>query len=191
MFSSYSGYYSIESHYAAFLAPFFFVALIHGIARLQKRRGFHISASKMAKIVLLLSTMSVIAILPGTYVRHIGLSSKEEHTKILYETIEMIPQNASVLAQNDVFLYVSSRADAYTIPSPKWSKEYQQIAKETLQNLTRVKIDYVFIDLASEPYAASGGKLILEEFVRKKNNYYTIVNNDGVMLFKSTALGIS
>jgi uncharacterized membrane protein len=184
MFSSYSGYYNIESHYGAFLLPFFFVALLHGTVKLEKSPRFRVSASKIAKIILLLSAISLITILPGTYSKNIGSNSRDEHIRILYETMKMIPQNASVLTQNDLFPHVSSRVDAYTIPSPMWAKEYRQVAIGELRNLTKIKIDYVLVDLNGDLYSASGGKLILEEFIYKQDCYNTIVDEDGVRLFK-------
>ncbi|HVP92265.1 MAG TPA: DUF2079 domain-containing protein [Acidobacteriota bacterium] len=184
LFSSYPGYYSIGSHYGAFLVPFFFVALILGMAKLEKIPRFRVSTMRTAKVVFVLSLVSLVAILPTTYVDYVSFDSGDAHGRILFEALSMIPQNASVLTQNNIFPHVSGRANAYTIPSPNWSKEYQRIANETLQNLRKVEIDYVLIDLKSEPYSASSGTLILNEFVLKWNNYDKIVDQDGVMLFR-------
>jgi uncharacterized membrane protein len=184
LFSSYPGYYNIGSHYGAFLVPFFFVALIFGMAKLEKIPRFRVSTIRMAKVVFVLSVVMLVAILPTTYLEYVSFDSGGTHGRILYEALSMIPQNASVLTQNNIFPHVSGRANAYTIPSPNWSKEYQRIANETLQNLRKIEIDYVLIDLKSEPYSASSGMLILNEFVLKQNNYDKIVDQNGVMLFR-------
>jgi uncharacterized membrane protein len=183
LFSSYEPYFSIEGHYGAFLVPFFYVATVLGILKLKNSR-YHIFPSRTAKVVLLLSTVSLIAIPSVAFFKYSWLNSTSQHAKIVYDAIAMIPQNASVLTQNDIFPHLSSRANAYTIPPPVWADEYRRVGQDVLRNLSRTKIDYVLVDLEGEPYAVSSGRLILDQFVFKRGHYEEIMHRDGVMLFK-------
>ncbi len=183
-FSSYGIYYSVDSHYGAFVVPFLYVALVHGVAWLQKGRVLQVSASKLAKVALLASTFALVLVLPPTYGIY-GIAQEDNtHNAVVHEFLSKIPDTASVLTQNNIFPQVSNRANAYTIPSPAWAEEYRIIGKEMLHNLSLTEIDYVLVDLNSEPYSASGGELILYEFILRIDSYEIMVEKDGVMLFK-------
>jgi uncharacterized membrane protein len=95
-----------------------------------------------------------------------------------------IPQNASVLTQSNIFPHLSSRMHAYTIPPPLWADEYRQAGEEILNNLSTARIEYVLVDLNSEPYSATAGELILTDFVFATRSYNLIGNEDGVILYK-------
>lgn len=184
LFSNYGVYYSIENHYGAFTAPFFFVAMIHGIVRLQKDVRFRVSASRLAKMSLLWSVALIILFFPATYNSYGGALQSGEHERVIYNAMAQIPQDASVLTQNNIFPHLSSRIEAYTIPSPLWAEEYRQVGKAILYDLSGIKIQYVLVDRNSEPYSAAGGDLILREFIFKNQNYELIMEEDGVMLFE-------
>ena len=185
LFSSYPMYYSIQSHYPAFLVPFFFLAFIKGVLKLKEiiSRRFNVSVLKIAKVSLLLCVLSYFLLIPLFLPIFGNYQFDSEHDKIVHSVMAEIPQNSSVLTQSNIFPHLSSRLDAYTIPCPSWGEEYRKIAEEILINLSRVRIEYVFIDLKSEPYSASAAKLILEKFV-SSNNYTLLKEKDGVMLFK-------
>jgi len=182
-FSSYSTYYNIQSHYPAFLVPFFFVGLIRGILKFRSIFHFNIHTIKIAQISLLLCILSSLFFIPILLSTSRELQVDSGHEKIIYSFMAEIPQNASVLTQNNIFPHLSSRFNAYTIPCPIWGKEYRQVAEKILNNLSEVKIEYVFVDIKSEPYSASAAELIIDKFV-SSDKYITLREEDGVMLFK-------
>jgi uncharacterized membrane protein len=180
LFSSYGVYYSIESHYGTFFAPFLFVAMVHGIMRLKKTGHFRSSTLKSAGLALLLSLASLIAFLPVP----LTIPRISEHDRVVHNFMTQIPPNASVLTQNNVYPHLSSRMHAYTIPSPLWAEEYRQAGEDILHALRTKRIEWVLVDLNSEPYSAAAGELILTNFVFRSRSYNLIKEEDGVMLFE-------
>jgi uncharacterized membrane protein len=183
-FSSYSIYYSVEGHYGAFVAPFVFMGLIHGIIWLQKNRRLNISELKLVKLALLTCIILLSILLPLSYSQYEIFAIHKEHNNIVYNFIASIPQNASVLTQSNIFPHLANRPDAYTIPSPMWGDRYKKIGKEILQNLSKVEVKYVLLDFNSESYYASAAELIESDFIAPSGNRYRLIDaKDGVVLF--------
>jgi uncharacterized membrane protein len=184
LFSSYHLYYSLEGHYAAFVAPFIFLGFLHGLMRLQRKPRLKISVLKLAKLALLVTVTSLVILLPLIYSQYQVFSVDEENNNVIRSFISRIPQNASVLTQSNIFPHVSSRPDAYTIAPPIWSPEYERIDKEILQNLSKLDVRYVLLDFSSEPSYSSAADLIYTDFIVPNGNRYDLVETkDGVVLF--------
>lgn len=184
LFSSYRLYYSLEGHYAAFVAPFIFLGFLHGLMRLQRKPRLKISVLKLAKLALLVTVTSLVILLPLIYSQYQVFNVDEENNDVIRSFISRIPQNASVLTQSNIFPHVSSRPDAYTIAPPIWSPEYERIDKEILQNLSKLDVRYVLLDFSSEPAFSSGADLIYTNFIVPNGNRYSLIDaKDGVVLF--------
>lgn len=184
LFSSYPLYYSLEGHYAAFVAPFIFLGFLHGLMRLQRKPRLKISVLKLAKLALLVTVTSLVILLPLIYSQYQVFNVDEENNNVIRSFISRIPQNASVLTQSNIFPHVSSRPDAYTIAPPIWSPEYERIDKEILQNLSKLDVRYVLLDFSSEPAFSSGADLIYTNFIVPNGNRYSLIDaKDGVVLF--------
>jgi uncharacterized membrane protein len=189
LFSSYPLYYSLEGHYTAFIAPFVFVALVHGIVRLQPKFKLKDPAPRMLKLtgfIILTCLLSLFIILPTSYSSLQAFNISEVHDNTVYSFIMRIPSNASVLTQSNIFPHLSNRPDAYTIPPPTWSKEYERAAKKMLLNLNMTNVEYVLLDLKSpDPQYVSEAQLIQSDFILpNKDRYNCIGDLDGVVLFK-------
>ncbi len=130
--STYPPYYSIYYYYSGFVVPFIFVALVEAIERLGLRQTRKIFS------ILLLSTaifglyLPVAAGTPWNY----QLPTTSNRTEFIREILPLIPSNASILTQNDLFPHVSSRVEAYMY-IPKG---------------TDTSIDYILVDVASVWY---------------------------------------
>jgi len=184
LFSSYRLYYSLEGHYAAFLAPFIFLGFLHGLTRLQRKPRLKTSILKLTKLALLVTVTSLVILLPLIYSQYQVFNVDEEKNNVIRSFISRIPQNASVLTQSNIFPHVSSRPDAYTIAPPIWSPEYERIDKEILQNLSKLDVRYVLLDFSSEPAFSSGADLIYTNFIVPNGNRYSLIDaKDGVVLF--------
>lgn len=182
MFSAYTIYYSIEGHYGAFTAPFFFVAMLCGIVRLQRRFGKEISISRVTKLLLVcLVLLSMFSL--RSYVKPEFLQFNTQHHNAIYELISYIPEDASVLTQSHIFPHLSNRIEAYTIPSPLWIGDHKKAAIEMLDGLNRSKVEYVLIDFKCEQYSAAAADLILNFYVRP-NDFDLLQEKDGVFLYK-------
>ncbi len=186
MFSSYRLYYSLEGHYAAFVAPFIFLSFLHGLIRLQRRPRLKIPVFKLVKLALLVTVASLVILLPLVYSQYQVFNADGEKNNVIRDFISRIPQNASILTQSNIFPHVSSRPDAYTIAPPIWSPEYERVDKEILQNLGRLDVRYVLLDFSSEPAFSSAANLIYTDFIVPNGNRYSLVDaKDGVVLFCS------
>jgi uncharacterized membrane protein len=185
LLSSYALYYNIEGHYGAFVVPFIFVALIHGIDKLQKNNRYRISVSKIAKILFLVCLILLATFLPLVYPAFENYKTSYEHNTIVHKFISSIPQNASVLTQSNLFPHLSNRPDAYTIPPPMWGEQYRQVDKEMLLNLNESGVDYVLLDFKSSPHYATTAELIKSDFIDPNSAKYELLDEeDGVMLYK-------
>jgi len=186
LFSAYPLYYSFDGHYGAFLAPFIFISLIHGIVRLQRKPRFRHSVLKLAKIATAGCIISLIALLPSAYYKYEVSGMTSDHNKIVHKFISHIPRNASVLTQSNIFPHVSNRPNAYTIPPPMWGDEYRQIGEEMLLNLRRSNIEYLLLDFNSEAHYVSAAELIYDVFSLENSTKYEriVPEEDGVQCYK-------
>jgi uncharacterized membrane protein len=185
LLSSYPLYYSIEGHYGAFVVPFIFLALIHGINKLQKNNRYRIFVSKIVKIIFLICVILLVTFLPLIYSKFEIFQVFHEHSTAVYKFISYIPQNASVLTQSNLFPHLSNRPDAYTIPPPMWGEQYRQVGKEMLLNLNESGVDYVLLDFNSSPHYATTAQFIKSDFIDPNSAKYELIGEeDGVMLYK-------
>jgi uncharacterized membrane protein len=161
--SNYSPYYvAVGYQYVAFVAPFIFISAIYGVKRLWVIKNHFASSKRLAgvsnkiskikyrKVMLIIClflviTFSYIAILDI----HVSLPFVTEHDKALEVFIRLIPSNASVLTQNDLFPHISRRLYVYA-PVPN--------ATENLP--VGITFDYIFVDTSSTWYTDSLRSLV-------------------------------
>jgi hypothetical protein len=130
--STYPPYYSVYYYYSGFVIPFIFVSLVKAIERL----GLH-QTRKMFS-VLMLSTAIFGLYLPvatGTPWNY-QLPTTNNRTELIQQILPLIPPNASILTQNDMFPHVSSRVEAYMY----------------IPRYTNTSVDYILVDVASMWY---------------------------------------
>ena len=122
LFSNFTAYYSVGSHYPLYVLAFIFIAALFALRRLQQ--AARISILKTMLIVSMILTISVSPLSPlsAPFVKEgllwytsTGLESNEKISS-LADLVHALPQNASVLTQNTVFPHVSNRPNAYAIP---------------------------------------------------------------------------
>jgi uncharacterized membrane protein len=184
LFSSYPLYYSLEGHYGAFVVPFVFLSLIHGLVRLQRRFRLKTFITKVPALTLLVTVIMLITLLPLTYAQYQVFNVDSQKDNVIRSFISRVPQNASILTQSNIFPFVSARPDAYTIAPPTWSIEYARSDAEILQNLSKLDIRYVLLDFSSEASYSSTAYLIYAEFIVPNENRYTLIEaRNGVVLF--------
>jgi uncharacterized membrane protein len=120
----------------------------------------------------------------------LGSPINYDHSIRLHNIINQIPINASVLTQNNIFAQVSSRSNAYTIPSPMWGESFVTAGKKMLGDLRCDEIEFVLIDYNMNPYVVAGGDLINQSFVQRCNTGSIIfliqTSTDGIVLFHNS-----
>ena len=97
--------------------------------------------------------------------------------KYVLKLVNLVPKDASVLTQSNIFPLLSSRHNAYVFPS---SCLYilNHTFNETLQNLIN-KVDYILLDIKSDPMAT-----ILTLRYINCSNFGMYASVDGAILLK-------
>ncbi|MCP8320577.1 MAG: DUF2079 domain-containing protein [archaeon] len=193
LFSNYPAYYVIFTYYPAFVAPYIFLATIYGFRKITKSKKPKIVNLKkllsltMLITIILFSFMTISRIEPMSRLS----GANFQHVTKLHGILGLVPDNASILAQDNIFPHVSGRFEAYTIPSPIW-EGFSSIATEMLNITLEKKPEYILIDLKTDNlYSRAMGELILETLSKSKELPYGIfAEHDEIYLFKFNYTGL-
>ncbi|HJX23330.1 MAG TPA: DUF2079 domain-containing protein [Candidatus Bathyarchaeia archaeon] len=191
LLSNYIPYYQIGFQYSAIVIPFIFASAVLGTRKLLGRELAHGKIMKrMAHLLILCSLVFSISLSPlspliqGNFPSNAyNIPVMTSHSLLLHDVIRMIPQNASILTQDNIFPHVSNRLDAYVIvPQIQGDTPFWQKAASYIKGINTT---YVLIDLKSNPGA---GTFLLQDAVDKRI-YGLYVYIDGIMLFKANYNG--
>lgn len=123
--SNQSSYFMLNDQYTAFLAPFLLTAAVYGYARL--RSSPRLNAQTLFKVkVGTISIALILALLASPFLNislagyvvfgNRGIPILGVHEQFASTIVGMIPQDASVLTQSNLFPLVSSRLNAFLFP---------------------------------------------------------------------------
>jgi uncharacterized membrane protein len=182
-FSQASVHHVLGHHYEAYVASFIFAAAIFGLRKnfVKKSTLKNIRASLM-KIVLLSLAFSFVAsplspvtnaLFPSSTCFQIG-----EHERLLSETINKVPSNASILTQDNLFPQISHRTNAYVIPVIFLTCTIRNIVTE-FTNRTIDTVDYVLLDNKTDSISTS---FVLSLLMTKPSFTLIISEDDGTIL---------
>jgi hypothetical protein len=109
-----------------------------------------------------------------------GLASTTEHEELIHEILTYVPPGASIITQSNIFPHVSSRINAYAIPTIHaiWKRkvpEFKDFTNETLR-----KVEFILVDVRSDPYASE----LLFSVLQENHEFRVLVSAAGVILFK-------
>jgi uncharacterized membrane protein len=76
------------------------------------------------------------------------------HDRLLQQTIALVPANASILTQDNLFPQVSDRLDAYVVPDRWIDSSIRQLAINFV-NETLERVDYVLVDNETDTVATA------------------------------------
>jgi uncharacterized membrane protein len=139
VFSTWSWTYSEGAHYSIAIIPFVIVSAVYGLGNLRDLlcRRFSVSPSRT------ITALSLIVLVVGTWHHHeIGVSplgkgfrfpQVTSHHRLGHALIELIPAEAPLSAQSNLYPHVAHRQKAYFFPAVN-------------------DADYVFLDVTSSPY---------------------------------------
>ncbi len=159
--SNYASYYApIGYQYVAFVVPFVFISAVYGVKRLFsvvhrfgfcKKLGVVFAKFAVSQPWRTLSILFLIFIVAIAYVKvldiFVTVPLVTEHNRVAEYFTKLIPSNASVLTQNDLFPHLSRRLYAYV-------EAFNQSFPSNLA------FDYVLIDTNTPWYTASFEKLV-------------------------------
>jgi uncharacterized membrane protein len=137
-------YYSIYYHYTGFVIPFIFTALLKSLRKMTAVSDSNNLRVMKRLLTALFASMIVSGLLlpfgpftPWSY--QLPITSKR--TELLRGILALVPPNASILTQNDIFPHVSNRLEAYMYFS----------------SFNNMSVDYILIDISSIWYKWAPG----------------------------------
>jgi uncharacterized membrane protein len=151
--SNYSPYYTpIGYQYVAFVAPFIFVSAVYGVGRLFAARSFIAPNVRIGSFFGRISRIRhwkgllavlLVFILTVAYLAAFGLSATlpvvTQHDRLLENLVTLVPSNATILTQNDIFPHLSRRL-------------YGFVGGDSPESLlSSINLEYILID-ASSPW---------------------------------------
>jgi len=181
MLSNYAAYYMIGVHYPLYVLALIFVGAVLSLQRLSAQSRLSILKNILVVSMIFALSISPISPLSKTFVNEGLLWYPQiefpitEDVRSLHEIVNVIPPDASVLAQNHVFPHVSSRINAYAL-----SFYYFEGAKEYVQLLVNSS-QYVIIDLKSRDYMTG---LVLAEMTKNDSSFGVYALGSNSILFK-------
>jgi uncharacterized membrane protein len=184
--SDYSAYYvPIGYQYVAFVTPFVFISAVYGVKRLFSlkyrfgfRRKLGFFSGKAVKLRHWKALVIIILILATAvvYIRvldiHLVVPEVTEHDRVAEVFANLIPSNASVLTQNDLFPHISKRLYAYAVVGGI-SQNF------TASNIT---FDYIFVDTKSPWYGSSLEGVVYN--LTRNGSFRVQYAADGIWLLK-------
>ncbi|MCD6465104.1 DUF2079 domain-containing protein [Candidatus Bathyarchaeota archaeon] len=188
MVSNYSAYYRIGSHYSLYLLPPIFMATLETLSKSLKK-----NLMPIMKIMMISSLILIVSTSPISPVSQSLMSLKllwypsppkiTERVEVLHEIIDMVPRNASILTQNNIFPHISNRINAYVIPITTFPAKETAILKHYVRSLINIS-DYILIDANVQNYWTN---FLLNEVSRNDSPFEIYVfSTKNIILFKRT-----
>jgi uncharacterized membrane protein len=125
LMSNQTSYYQFNDQYVALFVPFFFAGMIYGWSNLRWKNQSHRRLLRNLKlfsialgiIVLLLATpFSGVPFVGSSVFGYRGFPTVGYHEQLVAQVISLMPADASVLTQGNIFPLVSSRLNAFLFP---------------------------------------------------------------------------
>jgi uncharacterized membrane protein len=183
LFSNYLPYYSILNQYPAYVIAFIFVAAVYSMNnglihdfKAARKRLIAIFLCGLAASMIASPLSPIVAFLYPQF----GPKLATPRDQLIHEVLAYLPSNASVATHNNLFPQVSSRIDAYALPTidPLWSVNPGE-SKRFIDDILG-RVDYVLLDIKSDPFASG----VVFSLLEKNHGFRVLVSADGVVLFK-------
>ena len=212
LFSNYMPYYTIGDHFPAYPVAFIFLGAVEGLRKSSLSAGLPslpklASRTKALLVVGLVFTLLVSPLSPVMgqmdkrfpYFADYHLPEMTPHDDILQKICDMVPGNASILTQNDIFPHFSNRVNAYVYPlSLMFERSTETDLEKDLENYVEglfQKSQYVMTDTTTDAgeYSLSADIYYKEGLVYSKNqtvrDFRLVADRDGICLFEKNNLG--
>ncbi len=189
LLSQTQAHHVLGHQYETYVVSFIFAAATFGFAKYQRKdppqkgissflkKSTRISYIATASLIffLIVSPMSPI---PGFLYPDYFSISAGNHGRLLSETINLVPPNASILTQNNIFPYVSHRVDAYVVPVIFLDSGIRNLAIDFV-NKTIDKVEYILVDKETDSVST---ELVLSMLAVKPNFNLLASRDDNTIL---------
>lgn len=190
--SNYQPFYLPGFQYTSFVAPFIFVGGVEGFRKIGiSGRHLRFSPAGLKRGIFVLSLVGFIVGSP-IVLWSLGLIpppppyrvfSPDSHEAMVRELVSLVPPNASVLTQPNIFPLVSSRVNAYVVPLTSLFPPGTSFNATFTQWLS--KSDYVLLD----PVTDQVSTLLTLPRLRQLGSHGLLAQVGDVMLFKKSYSG--
>jgi uncharacterized membrane protein len=149
-------HHTLGNHYQAYLVAFIFAASVFGLGKnFLKTPSLKSIKGSVKKIVVfslvfffITSPLSPVMNFAFPDYTYIGIGP---HELQLNEALSVIPANASILTQNNLFPQVSQRVEAYVVPDPYITAgSDSKILALRFVNQTIEHVDYILLDTKTD-----------------------------------------
>jgi len=192
LLSNYQPFYFHLNQYSSFVAPFIFLGAIEGLRylKLAGRTGLY-NPQRIRKRLLIATMISFFVASPivpwfagvATPPPPYGVFSASSHEGKVLALLSLIPADASVLTQSNVFPLVSSRINAFVVPTVSFfptGTSFNQTV-DTWLNAS----DYVFLDPVTDQIST----LLTIPRMRQIAVHGLLAQMEELMLFKRSYTG--
>jgi uncharacterized membrane protein len=192
LFSQTLAHHVLGHQYETYVVSFIFASATFGFAKYQTRApslrrisGFLKKTARLryiavASLVFFLTVGPMSPIIGYLFPNFISLSSGN-HGRILGETINLVPSNASILTQDNLFPYISHRVDAYVVPVIFLSSGIGNLTKDFV-NQTIDRVEYILLDNKTDPTSTELVLSILK--VKPDFNLVTSRDDNTILLYR-------
>ena len=193
LLSNYYPFYYIGNQYPVFLLPPIMVGSIIGAKRFLEfasKKNMRFGSQKMLAVFLLVTALIFSFFSSPLYGLHwgcwpdltYGLEQVTEHDRIVMQVLSLIPPNASVITQQNIFPLLSSRTNSFVIPIGSFyppGTDFNTTMKEWLQK----KVDFILVDLKTSFFET----YLIYGYI--KDDFGVYASRDGIILLKRNYLG--
>jgi uncharacterized membrane protein len=176
-------YYTFGAHYPLYLLPFVYIGAVRVLSHVDTSKivGTE-NARASARTVLsgLLALILVVNLAVGVAIgaQRNAVPTTNEHTETLKEGIDTIPENASLLTQNDIYPHVAERPNATFSANRTLFYRYQR-------DNGKPTPEYILIDTQLETQGVEWAKPIRTTYANQFGTEYGLARyDDQVWVFK-------
>jgi uncharacterized membrane protein len=176
-------YYTFGAHYPFYLLPFIYIGAVRVLSRVDTSAVVGTeNARASARTVLsgLLALVLVVNLGVGVAIgaQRNAVPTTGEHTQTLNEAIDSIPQNASVLTQNDIFPHIATYEDATFTANRTLYYRYQRRHGQPTP-------EYILLDTKLETQNIEWARPLRAIFAGQLGSEYGLYRyDDGVWVFR-------
>ncbi|MEM2146882.1 MAG: DUF2079 domain-containing protein, partial [Candidatus Jordarchaeaceae archaeon] len=164
------------NQYPAFITTFIFIAAIFGLKNTRLNDGVK-GIKKQLKLIIACSSAIFILASPFSPLVHVLFPEQNvflgEREKILKSIILKIPENTSILTQDNIFPHVSHRVNAYVVPRPHLSTGLRGIVIDFV-NQTIDQVEYILLDGKTDSLSFS----LVISLLETKQNFVLVFSGD-------------
>lgn len=185
--SNFTPYYTIYNQYLVFYAPFVFAGALYGLRKLvqqgltRRRLVFRFYPATIIACCFV-TLMLAVPIMMTLTVNPIGITSVNQHEKLVSEVVSMIPPDASVLTQPNLFPLVSGRSSAYLFPYQSYYPPGTAF-NSTLQSFMN-QSQFILLDTKSGGTTDIASTTCIINALRAAPTHGLYASVDGVLLYK-------